>query len=327
MLWKLLRDAGDDYEPTHLAVIFDYSGKSFRNDIYPEYKAHRPPAPEDLIPQFSIIRDATRAFNVACIEMEGFEADDLIATYARQAVEAGGQVTIVSSDKDMMQLVGPGVVMVDTMKNKRIGPDQVVERFGLGPDKVIEIQALAGDSSDNVPGVPGIGVKTAAQLISEYGDLETLLACAGEIKQPKRRENLIEFADQARISKELVTLRRDVPVDVPLDVTVVRDPVAQDILGFMAEMEFATLTKRVAAALGAEPPPPPNKSVGSSIWRTQSGRRLCRRKTSRSALVDAFSCRKIKTLIGIAPIVCTYGGLSRVAVSRSVLTLNLRLPC
>jgi DNA polymerase-1 len=254
MLWKLLRDTNDEFEPTHFAVIFDYSGKSFRNDIYPEYKAHRPPAPEDLVPQFSIIRDATRAFNVACIEKEDYEADDLIATYTRQAVEAGGEVTIISSDKDLMQLVQPGVVMVDTMKNKRIGPDEVTERFGLGPDKVIDIQALAGDSSDNVPGVPGIGVKTAAQLISEYGDLETLLINAGEIKQNKRRENLIEFADQARISKELVTLRQDVPVDVSLDVTGVQDPVADNLLGFMAEMEFTTLTKRVAEALGAEPP-------------------------------------------------------------------------
>ena len=254
MLWKLLKDTNDEFEPTHFAVIFDYSGKSFRNDIYPEYKAHRPPPPEDLVPQFSIIRDATRAFNVACIEQEGFEADDLIATYARQAVEAGGDVTIVSSDKDLMQLVRPGVVMVDTMKNKRIGPEEVTARFGLGPDKVVEIQALAGDSSDNVPGVPGIGVKTAAQLISEYGDLETLLACAGEIKQPKRRESLIRFADQARISKELVTLRQDVPVEVPLERTGVHDPVPDEILGFMAEMEFTALTKRVAEALGADPP-------------------------------------------------------------------------
>jgi DNA polymerase-1 len=264
MLWKLLRDTSDEFEPTHFAVIFDYSGKSFRNDIYPEYKAHRPPAPEDLVPQFPIIRDATRSFNVACIEKEGFEADDLIATYTRQAVEAGGDVTIVSSDKDLMQLVGPGVVMIDTMKNKRIGPEEVAERFGLGPDKVIEIQALAGDSSDNVPGVPGIGVKTAAQLISEYGDLETLLANASGIKQNKRRENLIEFADQARISKELVTLRQDVPVDVPLEETGVREPVAEEILGFMAQMEFTTLTKRIAEALGAEAPAP-KKPVAASI--------------------------------------------------------------
>jgi len=271
MLWKLLRDTTDEFEPTHFAVIFDYSGKSFRNDIYPEYKAHRPPAPEDLVPQFSIIRDATRAFNVACIEKEGYEADDLIATYARQAVEAGGDVTIVSSDKDLMQLVQPGVVMVDTMKNKRIGPEEVAERFGLGPDKVIEIQALAGDSSDNVPGVPGIGVKTAAQLISEYGDLETLLANAASIKQPKRRENLIEFADQARISKELVTLRQDVPVDVPLEETGVRAPVAEEILGFMAEMEFTTLTKRVAEALGANPPAPKKPAAAGVASKGNSG--------------------------------------------------------
>jgi len=271
MLWKLLRDTNDEFEPTHFAVIFDYSGKSFRNDIYPEYKAHRPPAPEDLVPQFSIIRDATRAFNVACIEKEGYEADDLIATYARQAVEAGGDVTIVSSDKDLMQLVGQSVVMVDTMKNKRIGLEEVAERFGLGPDKVIEIQALAGDSSDNVPGVPGIGVKTAAHLISEYGDLETLLANAGSIKQNRRRENLIEFADQARISKELVTLRQDVPVDVPLEETGVRDPVAEDLLGFMAGMEFTTLTKRVAEALGADPPAPKKPAPASKALESNSG--------------------------------------------------------
>ncbi len=254
MLWKLLKDTSDAFEPTHLAVIFDYSGRSFRNDIYPQYKANRPPAPEDLVPQFSIIRDATRAFNVACIEQEGYEADDLIATYAREVVEAGGDVTIISSDKDLMQLIRPGVMMVDTMKNKEIGEAQVRERFGLGPEKVIEIQALAGDSTDNVPGVPGIGVKTAAQLIEEYGDLDTLLARAEEIKQPKRRENLIEFADQARVSRELVTLKQDVPVEVSLEGTGIREPVADEILGFMVDMEFTTLTRRVAEALNAEPP-------------------------------------------------------------------------
>ncbi len=255
MLWKLLTDKTDAFEPTHLAVIFDYSGRSFRNDIYPEYKANRPEPPEDLVPQFSIIRDATRAFNVACIEQEGYEADDLIATYAKQARADGGDVTIISSDKDLMQLVGPGVVMVDTMKqNKHIGPEEVKERFGLGPDKVVEVQALAGDSTDNVPGVPGIGVKTAAQLIEEYGDLDNLLAHAEEIKQPKRRENLIAFADQARVSRELVLLKDDVPVEVPLDETGVQAPVADRILGFMVDMEFTTLTRRVAEALDAEPP-------------------------------------------------------------------------
>ena len=276
MLWKLLKDTSDAFEPTHIAVIFDYSGRSFRNDIYPDYKANRPEPPEDLVPQFSIIRDATRAFNVACIEQEGFEADDLIATYAKQAVEAGGDVTIISSDKDLMQLVGPGVLMVDTMKqNKRIGPDEVKERFGLGPDKVVEVQALAGDSTDNVPGVPGIGVKTAAQLIEEYGDLENLLTHAEEIKQPKRRENLIAFADQARVSRELVLLKDDVPVEVSLDDTGIRDPVADDILGFMTDMEFTTLTRRVAEALDAEPPArsarPPVKQGGKAGESTGNG--------------------------------------------------------
>jgi len=253
MLWKLLKDTTDEYEPTHLAVIFDYPGGSFRNDIYPNYKANRSSAPEDLVSQFPIIRDATRAFNVACIEQEGYEADDLIATYARQAREAGGYVTIVSSDKDLMQLVRPGVVMIDTMKNKRIGVDQVAERFGLGPDKVVEIQALAGDSTDNVPGVPGIGVKTAAQLIGEYGDVETLLAHADEIKQPKRREALIKFADQARISKQLVTLKQDVPVDVSLGETGICESGTPDLLGFLTKMEFVTLTQRVEEAIEAEP--------------------------------------------------------------------------
>ena len=178
MLWKLLQDARKGRGPTHLAVIFDASEKTFRNEIYKDYKAHRPPAPEELVPQFPLIRDAVKAFNIACIEQNGYEADDLIATYAREALAAGGDVTIVSSDKDLMQLVKPGVSMLDTMKNQTIGPDEVREKFGVPPDKVVDVQALAGDSTDNVPGVPGIGVKTAAELINEYGDLETLLARA-----------------------------------------------------------------------------------------------------------------------------------------------------
>ena len=210
MLWKLLQDSRKSSGPTHLAVIFDASEKTFRNEIYKDYKAHRPPAPEELVPQFPLIRDAVKAFNVACIEQLGFEADDLIATYAVQAVAAGADVTIVSSDKDLMQLVRPGIGMLDTMKNRTIGPDEVREKFGVTPDKVVDVQALAGNSTDNVPGVPGIGVKTAAELINEYGDLETLLARAGEIKQPKRRERLTEFAMQARLSLDLVTLKADV---------------------------------------------------------------------------------------------------------------------
>ena len=265
MLWKLLEDSKDADRPSHLAVIFDHSGKSFRNDLYEAYKANRPPAPEDLVPQFPIIRDATRAFNVACIEQAGFEANDLIATYARQAREAGATVTIVSSDKDLMQLVGPGVEMLDTMKrNRRIGPDEVVEKFGVGPEHVVDVQALWGDSSDNVPGVPGIGQKTAAQLIIEYGDLDRLLERAGEIKQNKRRENLITFADQARLSRELVRLRRDVAVDVELGAAAVTEPDPETLLDFMREMEFNTLTARVAERLGATAPRPrPAKPVSS----------------------------------------------------------------
>ncbi|HZT48916.1 MAG TPA: DNA polymerase I [Hyphomicrobiaceae bacterium] len=256
MLWKLLQDARKGTGPTHLAVIFDYSEKTFRNEIYEDYKAHRPPAPEELVPQFPLIREAVRAFNIACLEQEGFEADDLIATYARQVVTAGGDVTIVSSDKDLMQLIKPGIVMLDTMKNRTIGPDEVRERFGVPPEKVVDVQALAGDSTDNVPGVPGIGVKTAAELINEYGDLDTLLAHAGEIKQPKRRERLTEFALQARLSRDLVTLKDDVPLTVPVEQLGVRDPDPARLLGFLREMEFATLTKRIAEGLGAQVPPP-----------------------------------------------------------------------
>jgi DNA polymerase-1 len=256
MLWKLLQDSKRSSGPTHLAVIFDASEKTFRNEIYKDYKAHRPPAPEELVPQFPLIRDAVKAFNIACIEQNGYEADDLIATYARQTLAAGGDVTVVSSDKDLMQLVQPGLVMLDTMKNRTIGPDEVRERFGVPPNKVIDVQALAGDSTDNVPGVPGIGVKTAAELINEYGDLETLLARAGEIKQPKRRERLMEHAMQARLSLDLVTLKDDVPITVAVERLGVRDPEPETLLGFLREMEFSTLTKRIAEGLKVEAPPP-----------------------------------------------------------------------
>jgi len=206
MLWKLLRDMSPEERPTHLAVIFDKSEKTFRTEMYPDYKAHRPDPPDDLRPQFKFIREAVQAFDLPCLEQDGFEADDLIATYVREACAAGATATIVSSDKDLMQLVTDCVVMFDTMKDKRIGRAEVMEKFGVPPEKVIEVQALIGDSTDNVPGVPGIGVKTAAQLIGEYGDLETLLARTGEIKQEKRRQALIEHADNARLSKKLVTL-------------------------------------------------------------------------------------------------------------------------
>jgi DNA polymerase-1 len=265
MLWKLIQDAKAGRGPTHIAVIFDASRLNYRNDIYPDYKANRPPAPEELIPQFPLIRAAVKAFNIASIEQEGFEADDLIATYAKAAVEAGGEVTIVSSDKDLMQLVKPGIVMLDTMKGKSIGRDEVIEKFGLPPEHVVDIQALAGDSTDNVPGVPGIGIKTAADLIREYGDLDSLLARAGEIKQPKRREKLIEFAEQARMSRELVRLKDDVPIEIPVDRLGLQEQLSDPLLSFMRTMEFNTLTKRVAEAIGVEAPPPLERSVGSSV--------------------------------------------------------------
>ncbi len=254
MLFRLLKEAkktGAGVEPTHLAVIFDASGITFRNDLYDLYKAHRPEAPEDLRPQFGLIREATRAFNVACVEQQGFEADDLIATYATQARAAGADVTIVASDKDLMQLIEPGVVMLDTMKDKRIGPDEVFEKFGVTPDKVVDVQALAGDPVDNVPGVPGIGVKTAAQLINEYGDVETLLARAGEIKQPKRRQSLLDNADKARISLKLVTLDRAVPVTTPIEDLAVASIDGVRLVGFLKAMDFNALTRRVAEATGA----------------------------------------------------------------------------
>lgn len=252
MLFKLLRDLDDDERPSHLAVIFDAGKKTFRNDIYPDYKAHRPPAPEDLIPQFKIICDAVEAFNLPSIQLEGYEADDIIATYAKQAESQGSKVTIVSTDKDLMQLVSDDVRMLDTMKNRHIGIEEVIEKFGLGPEKVTEIQALAGDSADNIPGVPGIGVKTAALLLSEYGDLDTLLERAGEIKQNKRRENLIEFANQAKLSLELVTLALDVP-DLPsIDDFALGDIDPDKVLPFLEEQNFRSLQTRILTHLGPD---------------------------------------------------------------------------
>ncbi len=253
MLWKLLMEMKPDEKPTHLAVVFDKSEKTFRTDFYPDYKAHRPDAPADLIPQFPLIREAVHAFEIPCLEQAGFEADDLIATYARLACEAKATTTIVSSDKDLMQLVGNGVIMYDTMKDRRIGRDEVVEKFGVPPEKVIEVQALIGDSTDNVPGVPGIGVKTAAQLIGEYGDLETLLKRAREIKQDKRRQSLIDNADKARLSKRLVTLDNKVPLDVSVDQLAVHEPDYKHLIAFLKAMEFNTITRRVAEKSGIDP--------------------------------------------------------------------------
>src|SRR6201996_136437 len=251
MLWKLLREMKDD-KPTHLAVVFDLSEKTFRTDLYPDYKAHRPDPPDDLKPQFGLIREAVHAFDLPCLEQAGFEADDLIATYVRQACEAGATATIVSSDKDLMQLVNDCVVMYDTMKDKKIGRAEVIEKFGVPPEKVIEVQALIGDSTDNVPGVPSIGVKTAAQLIGEYGDLETLLKRAGEIKQEKRRQVLLDNADKARLSKKLVTLDANVKLDVPIGDLAVHEPDHKQLIAFLKAMEFSSLTRRVAEFSGVE---------------------------------------------------------------------------
>ncbi|MDB5601532.1 MAG: polymerase [Xanthobacteraceae bacterium] len=267
MLWKLLREMKPEERPTHLAVVFDKSEKTFRTGLYPAYKAHRPPPPDDLIPQFALIREAVEAFDLPCLEQAGYEADDLIATYVRQACEAGATATIVSSDKDLMQLVNDCVILYDTMKDKRLGIAEVIEKFGVPPEKVIEVQALIGDPTDNVPGVPGIGVKTAAQLIIEYGDLETLLARAGEIKQPKRREALIENAEKARLSKQLVTLDQNVPLDVSIDDIAVHDPDPRRLIAFLKGMEFTTLTRRVADFSGVDVASVEGKLLSSSVPR------------------------------------------------------------
>jgi DNA polymerase-1 len=246
MLWKLLRDMRPEERPTHLAVVFDKSEKTFRSEMYADYKAHRPDPPDDLKPQFKYIREAVQAFDLSCLEQDGFEADDLIATYVREACEAGATATIVSSDKDLMQLVSDCVIMFDTMKDKKIGRAEVMEKFGVPPEKVIEVQSLIGDSTDNVPGVPGIGVKTAAQLIGEYGDLETLLTRASEIKQEKRRQSLIEHAENARLSKKLVTLDDQVKLAVPLGDLAVHEPDYKRLIAFLKAMEFNGLMRRVA---------------------------------------------------------------------------------
>ncbi|MFD2238866.1 DNA polymerase I [Aureimonas populi] len=255
MLWKLVeesRDTSVGVAPTHFAVIFDHSSTTFRNALYDQYKANRAAPPEDLVPQFALIREAVRAFDLPCIEKQGFEADDLIAAYTRQALEAGGDVTIVSSDKDLMQLVGPCVTLYDQMKDKRLGPQEVFDKFGVYPDKMIDLQALVGDSSDNVPGVPGIGPKTAAKLLEEFGTLEALLERAAEVKAAKCRENLIAFAEQARLSKRLVTLDQNTPLDVPLADLFIHEPDGEKLVSYLKAMEFTTLTRRVSARLGTD---------------------------------------------------------------------------
>jgi DNA polymerase I len=241
MLLKLREETDADC----IVVVFDSARLNFRNEIYADYKAHRPEAPEELVPQFPLIREATTALGLPSIEQNGFEADDLIATYARLGAKQGAEVTIVSSDKDLMQLVGGRVAMFDPVKARKIGPDEVREKFGVGPDKVVEVQALAGDSTDNVPGVPGIGIKTAAELINQYGDLETLLARASEIKQPKRRENLIANADKARISRELVKLKDDVDVAASLESLMLKPADREPLVTFLEQQGFKSLIGRL----------------------------------------------------------------------------------
>ena len=261
MMQKLL----DDVKAENIAVIFDAARKTFRNDIYPEYKAHRPPPPPELVPQFALIREATRAFGVPAIEMPNYEADDLIASYAKAAVARGGHVRIVSSDKDLMQLIRPGVDMFDPMKAVPIGLDEVMKKFGVTPDKVTDVQALAGDSTDNIPGVPGIGVKTAAELILQYGDLESLLAAAGSIKQPKRRELLIQHADAARISKKLVVLDEDVPLPLPLEQLRKHPDHKAGLIAFLQTQGFKSLLSRLGASVAIASSGRPQDADSGSI--------------------------------------------------------------
>ena len=259
MLWKLVAALHKAEGPTHLAVIFDASKKSFRNHLYEQYKAHRPPAPEDLVPQFPIIRDATRAFSVPCIEQENYEADDIIAAYAKAALKKGWDVTIVSSDKDLMQLIEPGLDMLDTMNDRRLDRDHVIEKFGVPPEKLGEVLALMGDSADNVPGVPGIGPKTAAQLINEYGDVETLLANVDSITKPKLKQSLIEHAEKARLSRQLVRLESDIPLPEPLDDLVLKGLPDGPLRAFLEDQGFRSLlgklgqVEQAPAAARAEP--------------------------------------------------------------------------
>ena len=317
ILWNELTRANGKEAPTHIAVIFDYSSKTFRNDIYADYKANRPEPPEDLRPQFPLTRDATRAFNVSCIEVPGFEADDIIATLARQASEAGGECTIISSDKDLMQLVGGGVKMRDPMKDRAIGIDEVFEKFGVAPNRVVDVQALAGDSVDNVPGAPGIGLKTAALLINEYGDLETLLARASEIKQPKRREALLDNADLIRISRRLVALDAAVPLDFDLDSLEVTAPKAEKLMAFLTEMEFRTLTRRVAERLKIDAPAVPE---GAGLGHGDAGQSAP--TAPERVAFDHGAYEKIDTMERLAAWIAHIHAIGHVAVDTETTSLD-----
>jgi len=260
MLAKLLKE----HVGTHIAVIFDAGRQTFRNRLYEAYKAHRPPAPEELIPQFALVREATEAFGVPAIELADWEADDLIAAYTLAATNTGGQVTIVSSDKDLMQLIRPGVDMMDPIKQKSIGPAEVMEKFGVTPDKMAEVQALIGDASDNVPGVPGIGPKGAAQLINEFGNLEGVLAAAPGMKPSKRRDMLIEHAGRARISRELVQLREDTPLPLPVEALGQRDADRSKLVAWLAQQGFRSTIARLGLDGVAPPRPEAFRATGGS---------------------------------------------------------------
>ncbi len=297
MLWKLADGLDKAVGPTHLAVILDHSGKSFRNAMYAEYKANRPPAPEDLVPQFPLIRDATRAFSLPCIELENYEADDLIATYATAAHAAGWDVTIVSTDKDLMQLMTPDPVsdapridMLDTMKNVRLGPDAVVEKFGVGPERLGDVLALMGDSVDNVPGITGVGPKTAAKLILEHGDLEAVLAAAPAMKAGKLRDNLIEQADQARLSRQLVELAREAPMPQPLDALKLDGIPPEPLRAFLLKHGFRTMAARLDGSAAPSPPPPRAHAMESTVlgasWQPREAATPPARATAAHAPID-----------------------------------------
>jgi DNA polymerase-1 len=264
MLWKLADDLHKADGPTHMAVILDKSSQSFRNELYDQYKAHRPEPPEDLRPQFPLIRDATRAFSMPCIEEDNVEADDIIASYAKDALAKGWKVTIVSSDKDLMQLIQPGLDMLDTMKNARLGPEAVMEKFGVTPEQLGDVLALMGDAVDNVPGIRGIGPKTASRLIVEHGDLESVLAAAPSMKPSKMRDSLIEQADMARLSKVLVTLKDDCPLPNELDDFLLKDIPPEPLAAFLTKHGFTSLLRKLGASGPADPAPAPSSAAGEA---------------------------------------------------------------
>ena len=319
---QFVREGAAGAKPTHLAIIFDKSENSFRKEIYPEYKANRSDPPEDLIPQFPLMREAVRAFGMIPIEQDRYEADDLIATYARQAEAKGADVLIISADKDLMQLITPKVSMYDpasgvagsagAREERRIGFAEVQDYFGVAPDKVVDVQSLAGDSTDNVPGARGIGVKTAAQLINEYGSLDDLLARASEIKQPKRRETLTDPESVAliKVSKQLVSLVRDVPLECPLDDLGLGEPDAKNLVGFLKALEFTTITRRVGEIYGLDSNEiePRADLVGAGGWRSRNGEALPERErkepltsTPASPVQTAPTIAKHAATDGLAP--------------------------